>query len=276
MRNRSFFFIPAHREEFVAKCFEFSCDRVIFDLEDSVPLAHKGQGLAAILAVEDKKSVRHIVRINKVETGYDSAEISALKGRFDLLLPKAENVAEISDVVAQIKDAPECRIWLLIETVLGFWNLKELVEAHSNILSGLIFGGEDYLASLDGAHIGGEKQFIHARMSLVHAARVKELICVDTPQLTFDNYVFLMEQYSESRGFGFDGALLIHPNQIDAANLAFGCSPREVEEALGIISAHKDAINLGHGIGKYKGKIVGPPMLARARNILRRFGPDVA
>ena len=108
---------------------------------------------------------RHIVRINKNGTRYDSHEVQVLKANFDLLLPKAEKPIEILQVLSEIADTPSCRIWLLIETVMGFWNLRELLDTNISVLEGLVFGGEDYLASLI-AHIGGDRQFIHARMSL--------------------------------------------------------------------------------------------------------------
>ena len=270
MANRSFLFVPGHKDTFITKSLQLPCDRLIFDLEDSVPKTLKRDALSSIVALKNEWPSRHIVRINKNNGRYDSDEIDALKGSFDLLLPKAEDKISIERVVAQLSDTPNCRLWLLIETVIGLWHLRELVDIETNLLSGLVFGGEDYIASLDGAHISGDRQFISARTAIVHAARAKGLVCVDTPQLNVDNSSLLLEQYSDGRGFGFDGALLIHPNQIDIANIAFGCSSREIDEAYGIIAAHEKALENGHGIGEYKGKIVGPPMLERAQNILRR------
>ena len=209
MRNRSFFFVPAHKESYILKSSKLACDRLIFDLEDSVPKSLKSQALDSVLSSKFRTSKRHIVRINKNGTRYDSEEIQALRANFDLLLPKADNSGEILQVISEIEDTPSCRIWLLIETVIGFWNLRDIINSNSAVLDGLIFGGEDYLTSLDGAHISGDRQFIHARMSLVHAAKANNLISIDTPQLSFDNSTFLMEQYSDSRGLGFDGSLLI-------------------------------------------------------------------
>ena len=67
---------------------------------------------------------------------------------------------------------------------------------------------------------------------------------------------------------GFDGKTLIHPNQIAAANNAFGPSPAEISEAKERISAYEEAIRTGAGIAVLNGKLIEELHIQEAKRIL--------
>lgn len=70
---------------------------------------------------------------------------------------------------------------------------------------------------------------------------------------------------------GFAGRLLINPKQVSVANNAYLPDDDQVEYAQRIIVAVEDANQSGvSGVAMLNGRMVGPPMLKRANNILKQ------
>ena len=64
---------------------------------------------------------------------------------------------------------------------------------------------------------------------------------------------------------GFQGKLCIHPDQLAAANSAFGPAPAEVERARRIVAAFEEAEVSGVASIQVGGQFVDYPIAARAR-----------
>ncbi len=84
-----------------------------------------------------------------------------------------------------------------------------------------------------------------------------------------DNIGFKKE-VSLARELGFSGTLIIHPNQIELANIAFSPSKEEVNEAKRIISAIEESKKKGLGVTLLDGKLIGPPMQQRAKALIQK------
>jgi citrate lyase subunit beta/citryl-CoA lyase len=69
---------------------------------------------------------------------------------------------------------------------------------------------------------------------------------------------------------GFVGAFCIHPSQAHMLNEGFSPSSEELEHATGLLAAFAEAEREGRGAFAYKGKMVDPPVVARAEELLRR------
>jgi citrate lyase subunit beta/citryl-CoA lyase len=55
---------------------------------------------------------------------------------------------------------------------------------------------------------------------------------------------------------GFDGKCAIHPSQISTINDVFSPTQQEIEHAMRLIQAHKEAVAAGSGVAVVDGKLV--------------------
>src|SRR5262249_52485313 len=60
----------------------------------------------------------------------------------------------------------------------------------------------------------------------------------------------------QGRELGFDGKTLIHPRQIEPANLAYAPSAEEIEWSRQVIAAHAEATGAGKGVVVVGGKLI--------------------
>src|SRR5690606_10255039 len=67
---------------------------------------------------------------------------------------------------------------------------------------------------------------------------------------------------------GFVGAFCIHPKQAQILNEGFSPSPEAVADAQALLAALAEAQREGRGAFAFKGKMVDPPVIARAREVL--------
>jgi len=61
---------------------------------------------------------------------------------------------------------------------------------------------------------------------------------------------------AQGRDMGFDGKTLIHPNQIEACNVAFSPSAEETDQARKVIAAFDRPENKGKGVVQLDGRMV--------------------
>ena len=69
---------------------------------------------------------------------------------------------------------------------------------------------------------------------------------------------------------GFDGKTLIHPAQIEPANVAFSPSAEVRAEAEAIVAAFMQPENAGKGVISLSGRMVERLHLAQAERLLKR------
>ena len=100
--TRSLLFVPGHRKGWAAKAVAAGSDAVILDLEDSVPLALKGEArdIVAETIRELAKNSPHVgvyIRLNAIETGLtgDDLEKVAIEGCTGFVLPKSYGARDV-------------------------------------------------------------------------------------------------------------------------------------------------------------------------------------
>lgn len=71
-----------------------------------------------------------------------------------------------------------------------------------------------------------------------------------------------------ARRLGFAGALAIHPTQVAIFNEAFSPSADELEWARRVVAAENDAATRGLSAFSLNGKMIDPPVVRRAHEIL--------
>jgi citrate lyase subunit beta/citryl-CoA lyase len=69
---------------------------------------------------------------------------------------------------------------------------------------------------------------------------------------------------------GYEGRMLIHPNQIEPSNRIYSPSAEDVEWAQGVVKVfEEEGIAKGMAAVSYKGKMVDTPVYENARTILK-------
>jgi citrate lyase subunit beta/citryl-CoA lyase len=265
---RSFLFVPGHRPERFAKALASGADAVIIDLEDAVPLDAKLAARAALLAAwpdfDAAQRARLLVRVNPFGTPWHQADLSAvasLTGLGAVMLPKAENPEQIAHAV-QTSGLP---VLPLMESAEGLGQMDCM--ARSPGVLRLVLGHIDLQADLGLSCGPDEAELAPVRLALVVASRRAGLPSpVDGVTTATTNAEVLARDAQRSRRFGMGAKLCIHPAQVDGVHQALAPTEAECDWARRVLAAEVAA---GGGAFSVDGKMVDPPVLLLARQILQ-------
>jgi citrate lyase subunit beta/citryl-CoA lyase len=266
--KRSYLFVPGNRPERYAKALAAGAGAVIIDLEDAVAPADKDsarQSLRAWLAPAHPV----LVRINSSDSAWfaDDLALAGLPGVAGIILPKAEQAADIARLMQQ--GAPA--VLPLIESALGFHNALELAR-QPGVLR-LLFGSIDF--SVDLGITEGVEELQYFRSQLVLVSRLAGIQPpVDGVTTTLDDVPRITEDSRRARRNGFGAKLCIHPRQVAHVNAAFAPSLEEAAWAERVLQAVDNTDGAAVAID---GKMVDRPVILQAQAIMdevrRRAAP---
>ncbi|ESX84853.1 citryl-CoA lyase [Mesorhizobium sp. LSHC412B00] len=278
-RWRSLLFVPAHVPRFVETAYERGADGVILDLEDSVPQDQKGEArkrLPESVAKVARKGASVLVRVNRgfraLAADLDAAVMAGVDAIVLTKTDSAEWISEIANVVSDLereRNLPLGRIRFLaqIETPGALQRLAAIASAHPRMVA-MALGPEDFSAA-----VGGSPEFdllLAPNLSVLFAARAAGLLPLGFVGSIgeFTDTQKLREAAVHARRLGFAGALAIHPTQVAIFNEAFSPSAQEVEWARRVVAAENDAAARGLSAFSLDGKMIDPPVVRRAHEIL--------
>lgn len=275
----SYLFIPAHQDRLLARAHERGADVVILDLEDSVPPDQKPlarAGLAQAVAGLAAHGTRIAVRVNS-GLGDLAADVraAALSGVEALMVPKVTSAdrlrliaEELALCEAQAGLSHRIDMIALIETAEGLLNAPQIARAPR--VAALAFGTEDFSADV-GVSPTPETLAAPAQ-SLILAARSAGIATIGLPGSLADVADIARFESAAALGqrLGFDGALCIHPRQVEVVNRLFTPTPEALGEARRIVAAYETASQSGHGAVLLDGKMIDPPIVARALRLLHQ------
>lgn len=278
---RSALFVPAHVEKFVAKAHTRGADAIILDLEDSVPLAEKASardGVAAAAATVAAHGLDVLVRINRPwRLAVRDLEASVCAQVHTLAIPKVASgdhiafIAETLDEIEVEKGLPvgHTRLLPFIEGLDGLANIRDIASASPRNL-GLFLGAEDFSAEV--GMVPAHQGLFAPSQQVVFAARRAGILPLGFVGSIADysDLELFRERIREARALGFVGALGIHPSQIGIMNEEFVPSAEEIAHAEGLLAVYEQALAEGRGAAAYKGKMIDAPVVARAREVLRK------
>ena len=279
---RTMIFVPGFRTKFLQKAIDLKCDALILDLEDSVPCLYKEDARVNVQKYLNKRvyNQKIFIRINSIDSGFLSQDLDnilheSVYGLMPSMVRDELDIVYIDKLLTQLehdRGFPHNHFKLcpLIETVSALINAYEIAKSSKRIV-GLVFGAEDYLTDLGGLHKKSGSSILMARSMLVMAARSLNLAVLDTPYLNVGDLDGFTKEAEFAREMGFTGQLILHPSQIDVAMNVFTPSLEEVEEAEEIIKKIENSSKSGYGVTLLNGKIVGPPMEKRARDVLEKW-----
>ncbi|WP_419907067.1 HpcH/HpaI aldolase/citrate lyase family protein [Hoeflea sp.] len=279
--RRSVLYVPADNARAMEKAADLSCDAVIFDLEDAVGPQDKERARNALserFAVGSASDKEYVIRINALSGawGRDDLDMACSCRPSAILLPKVDAVADIVDAETLLEERaapPVLRLWAMMETPRGLSNALAIADTGSKPggrLDCLVAGTND-LAKETGVVIPEGRPFMTSwLMQILLAARAAGLDALDGVYNDFRDIEGLRAECAEGRLMGFDGKTLIHPGQIEPANVAFGVSPQALADARAIVQAFADPENAGRGVIQLDGRMVERLHLEQAERLLKK------
>ena len=273
--RRSVLYMPASNSKALEKAKTLRADSYIFDLEDAVaPDAKADARAAAVTAVQSKAyGVREIlIRTNALDTAWARDDIfaAARSGVDGVVIPKTQNAADVQRVDAMLHDAgapASLALFAMIESPQAVLDAAAIARACPR-LAGLIVGTNDLAKDLHCAHPADRWPMMHALQHCVLAARAAGIAILDGVHLDLNDEPGLEHACRQGRDLGFDGKTLIHPKQIEAANIAFAPSASEIDRARRIVAAHTEAMAKGQGVTLVDGRLVEGLHVLEAERLL--------
>jgi citrate lyase subunit beta / citryl-CoA lyase len=279
---RSMLFVPAHVEKFVAAAHTRGADACILDLEDSVPPAEKAaarESIARSAALVSQSGAAVLARINgdKALLG-DDLLATVIPGISALMLPKIGGAEDVRVIDAQIGELEARRglahghtlLIAQIEHVSALPRLDEIALSSTRLM-GMILGSEDFSVS------AGMEPTLEAlygpNQQMLFACRRAGILPFGFPGSigVFRDLEQLRLLIRRAREMGFVGSYAIHPNQVTVMNELFLPAADEVDHARELLAGWDTALAQGRGAFEFRGRMVDPPVVARAQEVLRRF-----
>lgn len=273
-------FVPGNNPGMMADAHIYGPDAIMLDLEDSVSMAEKDTARLLVyhaLKTIDYGDTEMVVRINPLSTPYGRKDIEAVvKAGVDVVrMPKTETADEVHEVEAEIEKVEReigavgrTKIMAAIEGALGVVNAYDIAKASPRMM-GIALGAEDYCANLKTQRSKGGDELRLARETIVVAARAAGIDALDTVFSNLNDMETFRQEVEYIKTLGFDGKSIINPRQIEVVNEVFTPSERDIEKALAIVEAIKEAEKKGSGVIALNGKMIDRPVVIRAERTIR-------
>jgi citrate lyase subunit beta / citryl-CoA lyase len=283
MLIRTALFVPGNRPDRIDKAFFTAADAIIIDLEDAVPLSEKERSRSIV-----KEKVTHyrdrmlLVRVNALGSPFIEEDLkeTILEGVKGIILPKVERADDIRAMnnllleVEKEKSLPEGSLLLfpLIESAAAVQLVYDIVsvETKPERIYTVAFGAADYTLDM-GIELSMEgDELFYARSRIAIACRAGGVAPpIDTPfMIDLKNTEALVADAKQAKKLGFQGKLVIHPQQIEPCNQIFSPTQEEIAKAEKIVQAFEEAEAAGAGAIQLDGKFIDYPVVQRSRNIL--------
>ncbi|XP_074839234.1 citramalyl-CoA lyase, mitochondrial isoform X2 [Carettochelys insculpta] len=287
--RRAVLYVPADDERKIKKIPSLNVDCAVLDCEDGVALNRKAEArLTVVRTLKEFEFGRteKCVRINSVSSGLAEQDLEVLLKSSvlpsSLMLPKVDNAEEIrwfSDKFSyHLKGrtlVEPMNLIPFVETAMGLLNFKavceETLSKGSQVglhLDAVVFGGEDFRASIGATNSKETHDILYARQKVVVTAKAFGLQAIDIVYIDFQDEDGLRRQSREGALMGFTGKQVIHPNQIAVVQEQFSPSPEKIKWSQELISAFEDHQRLGKGAFTFHGSMIDMPLLKQAQNIV--------
>jgi citrate lyase subunit beta/citryl-CoA lyase len=272
-------FIPGYKDRHLEKVKTLSADAYILDLEDAVAEENKTAARQKVKRfIENTEHLTIFVRVNALETDYFLEDIQEVvhANLAGIVLPmthQKEDIVIADFLLGQMEKKSHIKngcvsILPIIETASGLQNAYDIASASQRI-SCLAFGAEDFMLHTNIDPDGQQTQLLYARSKLVTdsiAAGINPPI--DSIYTDFRDNEGLKNAAIAGRKLGFQGKLVIHPNQIQVVNELYSPTDEQITEAEKIVEAYNWALKNGSGAVQVNGKMIDAPVAERAKVVL--------
>jgi len=267
--RRSRLYIPGNQPKLMISGGLYGADAIILDLEDSVPLAEKDAARVLVrnaLVALDWGSSERMVRINQSAVGEEDLAAVAAHNPHIVLLPKVETptqVGRVAEILQRLTGGGAAFLMPILESPLGIHRAFEIAAADSSVVA-LTLGLEDLSAELAAPRTAEGWESFQARQTTVYAARAAGVQPIASVFSDISDEEGLAAYVRRERSLGFDGVGCIHPRQIPVVHREMTPSEAEVERAVRIVRAAREAEKLGLGAVAVGSKMVDPPVVRQA------------
>lgn len=279
--RRALLYMPGNDWHKITKALTLNVDCICMDMEDGVALNRKAearQTIARALRELDFGRSEKLARINAVGSGFESDDIQAVLPHHPdgIVIPKVEALEQIewaSQIIEQAEleyDWPLNSIRMLvgIETARGILNLKK-IASHPR-LDGIIFGGEDFAASIGAVRTPKATELLFARSAVVVACAANALQAIDIVTIEYRDREKVSGEACFGAQLGFSGKQIIHPDQVAPVQEAFTPSDDAIAHAQRLVDAFEIHQSQGTGAFSLDDKMIDLPLIKAAQRILER------
>ena len=263
--RRSNLFMAINNPRFLRGAARHNCDSVILDLEDAVADVAKSAARESLVA-NPLDPARVIVRVNPASTPHLADDLAALRRTEyrTVMLAKCEGTADLVGL-------EEYDVIALCETARGVLAAPDLASVP--IVSALMWGAEDLVASLGGAssrHPDGRYRDVarHARSQVLLAAGAHGVAAIDAVHLDLADAEGLRDEAEDAAALGFAATACVHPGQVEVVRAAYAPSPERLEWARALLA--EAAVRERDGVFAFRGQMVDAPLLRQAEAVVRR------
>jgi citrate lyase subunit beta/citryl-CoA lyase len=278
--RRTMLYVPGNNAGMIQDAGIYKADSIMFDLEDSVSIHEKDS--ARFLVFQALTSLSYpgkelVVRINDPHSGIGREDIEAIvrTGKAVVRLPKTETVQDVLDCEQMIEAVEKkarlppgsTKMMAAVESASGVLNAKEIALS-SKRLTGIAIGGEDYVTDLRTSRSPEGIELLFGRSMVLLAARNAGIDAIDTVFSNVNDEEGLRRETLLIRQLGFDGKSIINPRQIKIIHEIFTPTEKEIQNALAVLEAIREAEQKGSGVISLNGKMVDKPVVTRAERVL--------
>jgi citrate lyase beta subunit len=274
--------MPGDDRHKIEKAATLGVDCICMDMEDGVAVSRKAEA-RAVIAQAMKELIfgetERCIRINSIGSGLESFDLAAALAADpdSIVVPKIESVEQVkwvSEHIEKYEDSSNhefgsVRLLVGVETAMGILNLREIAEADSR-LEAIIFGAEDYAASIGARRTKEATEVLYARQAVVTACAANDLQAIDMVYIDFRDEAGLRAEAEQGAAFGFSGKQIIHPGQVSIVQEAFTPSDDAIRYAVRVIETFDASQKEGKGAYALDGKMIDMPLLRNAHRVLDR------
>jgi citrate lyase beta subunit len=279
--RRALLYVPGDDRHKIEKSLTLGVDCICMDMEDGVALNRKAEARATIaraLRELDFGRSERLARINPVGSGLEKDDIEAVLPHHPdgIVIPKIESPEQIQWASGIIEAAELSHGWPVnsirlivdVETARGILNLKE-IACHSR-LDALIFGAEDFAASVGATRTAEAWEVFYARSAVVTAASAYGFQAIDMVTIDFRDIERVRREAEYGARLGYTGKQIIHPNQVAPVQEAFTPDDEAIAHARRLVEAFDEHQAKGSGAFALDGKMIDMPLVKAAQNVLAR------
>jgi citrate lyase beta subunit len=279
--RRALLYMPGDNWKMIMKSITLGVDCICMDMEDGTAINKKVEArvtIARALQELDFGKSEKLARINSVGSGWEKDDIEAvLPYRPDgIVIPKVESFEHV-EWAGKIIEAAELkygwplnsiRVLIGVETAKGIMNLKE-IASHPR-LDAIIFGGEDFAASIGATRTKDATELLYARQAVVVACAANDLQAIDIVTIDFKDIGALCAESEFGARLGYSGKQIIHPAQVEPVQNAFTPNDEAIAYAKRIVQTFEASQKDGKGAYALDGKMIDMPLLKNAQKVLER------
>lgn len=270
----------------MAKALEAGADAVLFDLEDSVPIAAKAEARTLVARALDGAAGRNgpalFVRVNAAATGLLDDDLAAIvrPGLEAIFLPKVETLVEVQHTASQLERLESTKgmkpgaveIVLMIESALGVYRCFDLVNASPRVAGTCIGVARDGDLQTDlgcGWSIEGT-ELLYARSKVLLDTRAAgKAWPLDGVFSDLEDEAGFVQDSRLSARLGYVGRTVIHPRQIAPARRAYAVPADDVAYYQQVVKEFEAVEKTGKAAAiTVNGRLVDYAMYQRAKRVL--------